>query len=141
MVKASAVYTLFNVKTLARLRHATAPPEKMVGRAVGGDGMRKLEWGQTPWDQWTREELLYEVRRMYSALVSLTSAARVDMYSDPYWTEGMGGAALEKTRQIFVSLHKQYSSEDIYRSFFRYALVLKVSASRHRFLAQPTGAV
>ena len=92
---------------------------------------KNLKWGETPWDNMTREELLLEVRRMYSALRSLYSVVRVDAATrvhfggnTRYYSEtGVGGAALEKGRQVIESLFAQYENgeEDIYRAFFRYA--------------------
>lgn len=88
-----------------------------------------LEWGQTPWDNKTREELLLEVKRMYSALSSLYSSEKMSSdwhvfkeQENPYYGKGgAGGRALEKGRQILEIIHKEFSSEDIYRSYFRYA--------------------
>ena len=60
--------------------------------------MAKLNWGKTPWDKLTKEKLLIEVRRMYSALLSLNSSLKISKTfnpNSPYWTiEGTGGRAL-----------------------------------------------
>jgi len=88
---------------------------------------KTLKWGETPWDNMTKDELLLEVRRMYSAMRSLYSVVKMDagMSSNGayFGKNGVGGNALEKGRQIIEPLFNQYENgeEDIYRSFFRYA--------------------
>lgn len=84
---------------------------------------KKLEWGQTPWDNLTREELLREVQRMASALQSANSVLKMveAVGSDhPFWTEGTGARAAAKVNQALFRL-ADYSSENVYRSFYRYA--------------------
>lgn len=83
-----------------------------------------MKWGQTPWDNMSRDELLREVQRMYSAIVSLNSALGLCAHGERggYWgTNGTGGSALEKARQILEPLHERVDSESIYRAFYRYA--------------------
>lgn len=88
---------------------------------------KSLEWGQTPWDDMSKDELLHEVWRMYSAMRSLYSVLKmheVDNKNHPYFSKsGVGGNAIEKGRQILEPLFNQYENgeSDIYRSFFRYA--------------------
>ncbi len=100
---------------------------------------KELQWGETPWDNLTKEELLREVQRMYAALASLHSIIIMDLETgrllaehdgrpdpgkSPYWgTGGVGGAALEMCRQIYARLEAQgYDlGENLYRSFYRYA--------------------
>jgi hypothetical protein len=107
---------------------------------------KELEWGETPWDDLTREELLKEVWKMFSALQSANSVLQravdarflpfVDLSdgdfsraqrevvqlaaNDLYWGQGTGGAAIDKVNQALSRANK-YSSENLYRSFFRYA--------------------
>ncbi len=94
--------------------------------------MRKksLKWGQTPWDKMSKEELLHEVWRMYSAMRALYSVVKMDRERSDAITithyfgrNGVGGNALEKGRQILEPLFGQYKDGegDLYRSFFRYA--------------------
>lgn len=89
---------------------------------------RELRWGETPWDELPREDLLREVQRMYAAIVSLDSCMQIQRCSSPhspYWTKGGSGFhALEEARMILEPLHEQFSSENIYRAFFRYAVDL-----------------
>lgn len=88
---------------------------------------KTLEWGRTPWDEMNREELLREVERMYSALLSVNSALKLTRFNEegnPFFgTSGTGGRALEKARQILEPLHAQYEEGDgeLYRAYFRYA--------------------
>jgi len=79
-----------------------------------------LQWGETPWDNLSRDDLLYTVKRMYSALNSARSVMAVLAVSGPqtaYWTVGTGGRALSKADQALAGI----SDEDCYRAFFRYA--------------------
>lgn len=97
---------------------------------------RKLLWGETPWDKYRQNDLLKEVWRIYSALNSLYSAVRVATVNDvaSYWKQGMGGAALEKAKQILAPLAAKYTEEEIYRAFFRYADDLLFDCSQHQYL-------
>ena len=95
--------------------------------------MESLEWGQTPWDNKSREELLLDVKRMYGALTALDSVAalcKCGHETSLFWlrtnadTQGSGYRALELAKQILEPLHKEWGSEDIYRCYFRYAFDL-----------------
>lgn len=92
-----------------------------------------LEWGQTPWDGLSRDELLREVQRMYAAVTALGSVVRSHRHmspESPYWgTRGVGGRALEMERQIVEPLDTMYGSDALFRSFFRYALDLLFDCS------------
>lgn len=81
-----------------------------------------LEWGETPWDNLTREELLREVQRYHSALESAASVMRQLAFGSQllFWSEGPGGKALAKAEQAREHI-AGFSSETVYRSFFRYA--------------------
>jgi hypothetical protein len=95
--------------------------------------MRKksLKWGETPWDNMSQEELLREVQRIYSACRSLYSVVRMDADmkerfggNTVYYSQtGVGGAALEKGRQVIDALFEKYKEgeHDLFSSFFRYA--------------------
>lgn len=88
--------------------------------------MKKLKWGQTPWDDKSREELLLDVKRMYGAITALNSVAHLctaGQGESPFWhaKDGSGRRALELARQVLEPIHKKYDSEDIYRCYFRYA--------------------
>jgi hypothetical protein len=89
--------------------------------------MKKLKWGQTPWDDMDKEELLLTIFKMYSAVVSLDSCLstiRPNVPGHAYWgTKGVGGRALEKSRQVLDPIHESVEggSGEIYRAFFRYA--------------------
>lgn len=86
--------------------------------------MKELKWGETPWDDLTKKELLREVQKMYSAINSANSCLKLlssnGMNSSFWKTEGTGGHALNKCTEIINNLHENYSAEDIYYAFFRY---------------------
>lgn len=86
---------------------------------------KSLKWGETPWDDMPRKDLLREVQRMYSALTSAQSAlyAMSNAESSPWWSNvGTGGRALEKVKQALEAYDDGGRwRESIYRSFFRYA--------------------
>jgi hypothetical protein len=105
---------------------------------------KELEWGETPWDDLTREELLKEVWKMFSALQSadtvlnqivnnrffqqafvegddyLTTKAKIETLAtaDPYWGKGTGARAVEKVNQAIAEAN---TFDNLYGSFFRYA--------------------
>lgn len=84
-----------------------------------------LEWGQTPWDNMTREELLREVWRMWVALTSVAPILEGDeqrSMGHPFWgKDGCGGRAMEQARQVIEPIAEVYDTENLYRAFFRYA--------------------
>jgi hypothetical protein len=87
---------------------------------------KELEWGETIWDDMTKEELLRECQRMYSALIATGSV--VEMYkahdpNSPYWSlQGVGGRALAKYEQVMKPIIDKWDThEPMYRVFFRYA--------------------
>lgn len=96
--------------------------------------MKKLEFGQTPWDEMNRDELLVVVWRLYAALTETASSLRMAKSWDPgspYWSgRGVGGRALGMAA---MALHPwatmDGTSEDIYRAFFRYAVDLLFARS------------
>jgi hypothetical protein len=86
---------------------------------------KTLKYGQTPWDGLSREELLRELQRAYSAVVSTRSALRVLARgkTDGYWSKrGTGGHAIAKADRV-VAIEAEYEGggETIWRAFFRYA--------------------
>jgi hypothetical protein len=87
--------------------------------------MIKLGWGETPFDNLTKDELLRLTQKMYSAIESAHSClAIIKISSDNglFWgRDGTGGNALEKCEQVIRPIEKEFDSESIYRSFYRYA--------------------
>ena len=86
--------------------------------------MQKLSFGTTPFDRMTKEDLLLTTKRLYSALVSTRYILGMDFVRDsgaPFWTKGSGFRALSRAEQALDPIHQQYSVEDIFRSYFRYA--------------------
>jgi hypothetical protein len=99
----------------------SGPDERMV---LGDDSnINELRFGQTPWDSWSREELLMEVRRMYCAIDRATSVMRQSAWAgNVYWSmEGSGGQALARCLAIKAPLDDYYTSEALFRNYFRYA--------------------
>ena len=90
--------------------------------------MKELEWGETPWDNFSREDLLREVQRMYSAVLSAHSVMILSREpSSLFWwsDDGSGRRALAKTQMVLDKVKELgYKDENIYRSFFRYAIDL-----------------
>lgn len=90
--------------------------------------MKKLQWGETPWDDLPRDDLLREVQRMFWALQSAKSIlgmfkGRNELSS--FWGEqGSGGKALDRSSQIIDPLYQAYDAESVYKAFFRYAASL-----------------
>lgn len=88
---------------------------------------RKLEWGETPFDDLSRAELLRLVQAYHSATVAARSvmATMAEMTPSSYWgTEGSGGRALAKANHLMRLAGEDDpdpASEKIYRSFFRAA--------------------
>lgn len=92
-----------------------------------------LKWGQTPWDNMSREELLREVQRMFAALTATRSVVAITRHSDPqspYWSDqGTGGQALLMADEALGPWAKPNSDgEDVYRAFFRCAIDLLFKA-------------
>lgn len=88
--------------------------------------LRRLKWGETPWDSSSREELLREVQRLYAALGSAKSEmsmSRLSVPDHPYWSDrGSGGRAIAKAVMALErSPAAQCDGEDVYRKFFRFA--------------------
>lgn len=87
---------------------------------------RDLAWGQTPFDDMSREELLFEVRRMFGALTAGRSALALCVHNDrlsPFWSAtGTGGRALRMVDIACEDLDDGGEfSERIYRMYYRYA--------------------
>lgn len=85
----------------------------------------KLQWGETPWDKLSQEELLREVQRIFSALQSTESVLRIlraqDVESSFWSDQGTGGQALDRAAQVINPIYERYDGETMYKSFFRYA--------------------
>lgn len=89
--------------------------------------LRDLQWGETPWDSLSRDELLHELRRTYAALYATHSVLVLNRHRDsadaPYWQPGGTGArALEMARQVIDDVAPtDQQREALFRSFYRYA--------------------
>lgn len=76
------------------------------------------KFGDSPWDSLSREELLREVWRMASALVTARSA--LYRYADPHPQFELRDRVLSKINTA-LDRYDQVSDEVCYHSFFRYA--------------------
>lgn len=93
--------------------------------------LKTLSWGETPFDDMSREELLRHCQRFYAACESMVSCLAIiragDEYhrgkgNNPYWGPGGSGAhGLAQGEQALDAARVGIDSESIYRSFFRYA--------------------
>lgn len=87
--------------------------------------MKKLKWGQTPFDRMTKTELKENAIRMYDALILTRSCLKMDEANNLnslYWSKfGSGGRSLNKANQAIKKIHQQFHPEQIYRMFYRYA--------------------
>lgn len=103
------------------------PPNSGVPEKKRFKKARKLEWGETPFDDLSRAELLRLVQAYHSAAVAARSvmATMAEMAPQPYWgPDGSGGRALAKANHLMQLAGEQDpdpASEKIYRSFFRTA--------------------
>lgn len=85
---------------------------------------KKLKWGQTPFDKLSKKELLYLVKKMYSALNSVKSVLNIikgNQSDSLFWKEGSGYNVLEKVNLCIDPVIQEYNSEDIYHAYYRYA--------------------
>jgi hypothetical protein len=82
---------------------------------------KQLQWGQTPFDECTREELIQHCARLYSATSALSSVAGMLKDNSGFWKHGTGGEAVEMGRQALELARNGYSDENICRAHLRYA--------------------
>jgi hypothetical protein len=106
------------------------PPNSGVPEKKRFKRASKLKWGETPFDDLSRAELLRLVQAYHSAVVSAQSviAMHAEGTPSPYWNaNGSGGRALAKANELMKLAGERDpdpASEKIYRSFFRTADVL-----------------
>lgn len=81
----------------------------------------ELQWGQTPFDECSREELVQHCARLYSATTALSSVAKMVQGNGPYWTRGSGAVALEKGRQALEKARNGFGDESFHCAYLRYA--------------------
>lgn len=89
---------------------------------------KDLEWGETPFDDLDRGELLRLVQAYHAAALSADSVLHQFSYGQerhPYWSlEGVGGRARARLQFLIERAgdgKADKASESIYRSFFRTA--------------------
>lgn len=115
------------------------PPNSGVPEKKRFKKARNLKWGETPFDDLTRAELLRLVQAYHCATVATSSALHMMKHHDPdspYWSpEGTGGSALERADYLLTLAGENDpdpASEKIYRSFFRTAVILLFPFLRER---------
>lgn len=88
---------------------------------------KKLVWGETPWDDLSREELLREVQRLYAAVQAahhLFQGLR-DYYAPaeiaPILRLDPRGQTAAKCAYVVNRLESEWDAESLYHSFYRYA--------------------
>lgn len=112
--------------------------------------MQELQWGQTPFDHLTKDELLRSAQMMYSALLAAKSVLKMcriefqpldylwrenltgEDFTGFWGCEGLGGSALEKVEQAIQKYSADYTIENIYQSFYRYAEDLLFDCSKYK---------
>lgn len=90
---------------------------------------RRLGWGETPWDDMPREDLLRHVQRLYAATLSARGTLRMLALGDPspFWSgQGTGGRAIAKCEHAMREAAPDFfeAEGDLYDSFYRYAVDL-----------------
>lgn len=85
---------------------------------------KKLSFGQTPWDDMSRDDLLREVQRMASALVACRGAlhlCRLRQENHPFWLRDGTGAIAVLHAEAALATYDAVGDEACYCAFFRYA--------------------
>lgn len=108
---------------------------------MSDDTLKELNWGETPFDGLSEDELKTHCYRMYSALNSASSVISMrkaisecrgeNSESGYFGPEGSGGQALEKCEQAIGKVEGGIDDETIYRSYFRYVDDLLFDATKY----------
>lgn len=101
---------------------------------------KQLRFGETPFHKMTKKQLLIVACQMYAALSRTRSHVAMRKAADEYngniggyWGEnGQGGIALAMAEQALYAAQAGYTSEAVYRSFFRYATDLLFDNSKYK---------
>ena len=89
-----------------------------------------LKWGETPFDDMTREEMLHELKVQFTAVTSALSALHMLRHFDstsPYWSAtGTGGCSYRQVESIVERVNDRLGDgqSEISRSYFRYSTEL-----------------
>ena len=86
--------------------------------------MKELKWGETPFDNLSKKELLYLVKKMYSAVYTAQTVLNILKRHESdsvFWQKGSGYEVLEKINLCIDPILQEYDSEDIYYAYYRYA--------------------
>jgi hypothetical protein len=85
---------------------------------------KKLEWGESPFDNMTRDELIRHCQRLYMANERLQDVANLFRANDtenPFWKSGRGARAVEMGKQAVDLVKVGFDAESLHRNFFRFA--------------------
>lgn len=84
----------------------------------------ELEWGETPFDGMSHDELFETCLRLYMACIEAKGALKMVRHGDPaspYWGgEGTGGIALSMLEQATAKAKGEHDSDNMYGCLFRY---------------------
>jgi hypothetical protein len=86
-----------------------------------------LEWGQTPFDDMTRDEMLHELKTQFNAIMAASAALHVLSWHDkdsPFWQyHGTGGRAKMQIDSVTERVNNGSDDglEAISGCYFRYA--------------------
>ncbi|SAL05959.1 hypothetical protein AWB81_07380 [Caballeronia arationis] len=75
---------------------------------------KKLEWGESPFDNMTREELIRHCQRLYMATQRLHDVAdvfRTNHTENPFWVSGRGARAFEMGQQALGAVTTGFDGE------------------------------
>lgn len=89
--------------------------------------LKVFEYGQSQFDEMSREELITHCQRFYAAtkaLVGVAEACRHGQEDSPYWTIGTGARGLAKGEQALAKSREGCDRESLYIYFYRYAVDL-----------------
>jgi hypothetical protein len=85
---------------------------------------KKLEWGESPFDNMTRDELIRHCQRLYLATQRLHDVANAFRTKDteiPFWKSGRGARGFEMGQQALDAVSEGFDAESMHRNFFRFA--------------------
>lgn len=89
------------------------------------DEERQMNWGETPFDNLSKDELLRACQMLFSALGSVETVLRMTMCENPdslFWANNsVGGATINKAQQALEKFSEGIDKDSIYRQFYRYA--------------------
>ena len=95
-----------------------------------------MKYGKTPWDNMTKDELLFEVWRLYQAAESARTCIKlhkIQTLTSSFWSNrGTGGNALNRLDEAMETVSKlsDKKKERLWHDFFRNALPLLFKSAK-----------